>query len=145
VRAVLETAVDEFSGVPVLAGGKSMGGRMTSSAAARKPLAGIAGLAFLGFPLHPPGKPGTARADHLAALDLPMLFLQGTRDAFARLDILRPVCERLGRRAALHIVEGGDHSFNVLKRSGRKPEEVMEELAGALAEWGDNATQSTPT
>jgi predicted alpha/beta-hydrolase family hydrolase len=94
-----------------------------------------AGLIYLGYPLHPPGKPEKLRDEHLYGLELPMLFLQGTRDALARLDLITTVCQRLGSRAALHIVEGADHSFAVLKRSGRSEPEVMDELADTLADW----------
>ena len=113
-----------------------MGGRMTSSAAAGASLTGVTGLVFLGFPLHPSGKPGVRRADHLNDVDLPMLFLQGTRDSLADLDLFGPVCERIGERATLHVVEGGDHSFGVLKRSGRTTDGVMEELATVISDWG---------
>ena len=108
---------------------------MTSTAAAEAPLPGVRGLAFLGFPLHPPGKPGTSRADHLGRVTVPMLFLQGTRDEFADLSLLLPVLERLGKRAQLRRIEGGDHSFGVLKRSGRTKEEVLGELADAVSSW----------
>jgi predicted alpha/beta-hydrolase family hydrolase len=112
-----------------------MGGRMTSGAAAAEPLAGVRGIAFLGFPLHPPGQPGTSRADHLERVDIPMLFLQGTRDNFARLDLITDVCEELEPNATLHVVEGGDHSFGVLKRDGRTPSQVLGELADTMVEW----------
>ena len=112
-----------------------MGGRMTSRAAAQKPLPGVRGLVFLGFPLHPAGKPGTGRADHLHTVDLPMLFLQGTRDRLASLDLLRPVVDHLGSRAHLHLVDGADHGFDVLKRSGRHVEDVLDELATAISDW----------
>jgi predicted alpha/beta-hydrolase family hydrolase len=135
VRAAVERSAAAASGLPIVAGGKSLGGRMTSSAAAASPLPGVRGLAFLGFPLHPPGQPGTKRADHLDAISLPMLFLQGTRDTFARLDLLTPVCDRLGARATLHLIDGGDHSFGVLKRSGRTPEDVMTELVDTFVTW----------
>lgn len=137
LEASVRAAVDRAgaAGLPILAGGKSLGGRMTSSAAAASPLPGVRGLAFLGFPLHPPGQPGITRADHLDRVGLPMLFLQGTRDTFARLDLLTPVCERLGGLATLHLVEGGDHSFGVLKRAGRTPDDVMNELADAFVGW----------
>ena len=135
VRAAVERATAAASGLPLVAGGKSLGGRMTSSAAAASPLPGVRGLVFLGFPLHPPKQPGTRRADHLDRVDLPMLFLQGTRDAFARFDLLTSVYELLGARATLHLVEGGDHSFAVLKRSGRTPEQVMDELTDTVAGW----------
>ena len=123
------------AGLPLLAGGKSMGGRMTSHAAAEGRLAAVRGLVFLGFPLHPAGKPGAARADHLGEVPQPMLFLQGTRDPLADLGLLRPICERLGARAALHVIEGADHGFHVPKRSGRSDADVIEELAARIAEF----------
>lgn len=132
VREAVEEAARVAPGVPLIAGGKSFGGRMTSTAQAEQPLPGVRGLVFLGFPLHPPGKAGTARAAHLERVSIPMLFLQGTRDDFARLELLRPVVEQLGSRATLHLVEGGDHSFKVPKRP---PAEVIAELAGAIAGW----------
>jgi predicted alpha/beta-hydrolase family hydrolase len=122
-------------GLPLVAGGKSLGGRMTSSAQAHRSLPGVSRLVFFGFPLHPAKLPGESRADHLNAVDLPMLFLQGTRDALAELDLITSVCHRLGPRASLHVVEGGDHSFGVLKRSGRSEAEVMDELADTVASW----------
>src|SRR5438874_505193 len=135
VRAAVQEAARAAPGLPLLAGGKSFGGRMTSSAQAREPLPGVAGLVFLGFPLHPPGRPGDERAEHLARVEIPMLFLQGTRDDFADLKLLRPLIERLGTRATLHLVDGADHSFHVLKRSGRTDPEVLGELADAIAAW----------
>jgi uncharacterized protein len=135
VRAAVAKARELTPELPLVAGGKSLGGRMTSNAAAHNPLAGVLGLVFLGFPLHPPKQPGESRADHLRAVELPMLFLQGTRDALAELDLITSVCKRLGPSATLHLVEGADHSFAVLKRSGRSEAEVMEELALSVAEW----------
>jgi predicted alpha/beta-hydrolase family hydrolase len=135
VRAAVARAGEIVPELPIIAGGKSLGGRMTSSAAAAEPLEGVRGLAFLGFPLHPPGQPGTRRADHLKRIDVPMLFLQGTRDAFARIDLITEVCQSLKPRATLHVVKEADHSFGVLKRSGRTAEEVLEELAGTIAGW----------
>jgi predicted alpha/beta-hydrolase family hydrolase len=135
VQAAVRHAAAAAPELPLIAGGKSLGGRMTSRAAAASPLPGVRGLAFLGFPLHAPGQRGTDRAEHLDLVDLPMLFLQGTRDAFAELDLLEPVCRDLEPRATLHVVEGGDHSFGVLKRSGRTPDEVLDELAGTLVQW----------
>lgn len=133
----VDFATAETEGLPLLAGGKSMGGCMTSSAAAKRALPGVRGLVFRGFPLRAPGRTGDQRAEHLYRLDLPMPFLQGTRDSFARLDLLRPVCGRLGSRATLRIVaRGGDHSFNVPERSGRTLQEVMAELASAISSWG---------
>jgi predicted alpha/beta-hydrolase family hydrolase/peroxiredoxin len=135
VRSAAATARRLGGKLPMIAGGKSMGGRMTSSALAQQDLPGVRALVFLGFPLHPPGRPGNNRAEHLYDIEVPMLFLQGSRDSFAHLDLLLPVCQRLGARATLHIVEGGDHSFKVLKRSGRTEEDVMDELAGAICNW----------
>ena len=135
VRAVVAEAARVAPGLPLVAGGKSFGGRMTSTAQAEAPLPGVRGLVFLGFPLHPPGRPGDARAEHLAQVQIPMLFLEGTRDDFADLTLLRPVVTRLGARATLHLVEGGDHSFHVPKRSGRTDADVMGELAEAIVGW----------
>jgi predicted alpha/beta-hydrolase family hydrolase len=135
VGAAVAKATDLEPELPIIAGGKSLGGRMTSGAAATAPLAGVRGLVFLGFPLHPPGQPGTSRADHLDRVDVPMLFLQGTRDGFARLDLITDVCEGLEPNATLHLVEGGDHSFTVPKRSGRSPLDVLGELVDTTVEW----------
>ncbi len=135
VRAAVHAARAAAPDLPLIAGGKSFGGRMTSSAQAEEPLAGVGGLAFLGFPLHAPGRTGVGRAAHLEAVAVPMLFLQGTRDTFAELDLLRPLCADLGPRATLHVVEGGDHSFKVLKRSGRAEADVIEELTQSIADW----------
>lgn len=123
--------------LPLLVGGKSMGGRMASRAAAAGDLdeLPVAGIVFLGFPLHPAGRPGTSRGDHLATTRLPLLFLQGDRDALADLDLLRPVLEALGPRATLHVEEGADHGFHVLKRSGRSDPEVVESLADRIVAW----------
>jgi predicted alpha/beta-hydrolase family hydrolase len=112
-----------------------MGGRMTSTAAADRPLEGVSGLVFLGLPLHPPKRPAIDRAEHLARLTLPMLFLQGPRDDLADLELIRQVSAGVGPRATLHVVEGADHSFAVLKRSGRTGAEVLEELADTIAAW----------
>jgi predicted alpha/beta-hydrolase family hydrolase len=135
VRAAVREAARAVPTLRLAAGGKSMGGRMTSRAQAEEPMAGVEALAFLGFPLHPAGKPGTDRAAHLRDVQLPQLFLQGTRDALADLDLLRPVLAPLGTRARLHVVDGADHSFHVLKRSGRTDHEVLDELADTLAFW----------
>lgn len=135
VRAAVERAAHVLPGLPLVAGGKSFGARMTSTAAAGAPLPGVRGLAFLGFPLHPPGQPGVKRAEHLTHVLVPMLFLQGTRDQFADLSLLEPVVRGLGSRAALHLVDGADHSFGVLRRSGRGGAEVLDELADALSAW----------
>ena len=135
VAAAAEAARKAAPELPLLAGGKSFGGRMTSQAAAEGLLLGVKGIVFFGFPLHPPNRPGTSRADHLAKVSVPMLFLQGTRDEFAPLDLLRPIGESLGSRATLHVIDGADHGFHVLKRSGRTDNEVMRELAQAVASW----------
>ena len=134
VRAAVSWAREAAPDLPLIAGGKSFGGRMTSGAAASS-LPGVRGLAFLGFPLHPPGRPGTRRADHLVRVDLPMLFLQGTRDQFAQTDLITGGCQRLESRATLHRVEGADHSFGVPKSAGRTPAAVLDELADALVQW----------
>ena len=132
IRSAVAAAGSAADDLPLLAGGKSMGGRMTSNAAAVERLPGVRGLVFFGFPLHPAGRPGTERGDHLADVDVPMLFLQGTRDKLADLELLRPICERLGERATLRVIAGGDHSFYVLKRSGRTFSEVLDEIADAV-------------
>jgi uncharacterized protein len=135
VRAAVRAATEAAPDLPLLAGGKSMGGRMTSLAAAEAPLPGVRGLVFFGFPLHPAGRPSTERAEHLEKVRLPMLFLQGERDRLADVDLLRPVCAGLGERATLHVVPDADHSFHVPKRSGRSDDEVLAELARIVAQW----------
>jgi uncharacterized protein len=135
VRAAVKEAARRCAELPLIAGGKSFGGRMTSQAQAIAPLPGVCGLAFLGFPLHPAGKPSVARSAHLSDVKIPMLFLQGTRDALAELTLLQPVVKGLGGLASLHVVEGADHSFHVLARSGRNDREVMNEVLDALAAW----------
>jgi hypothetical protein len=137
VRAAVREAAARTDGLPLLAGGKSMGGRMTSSAEAEAPLTGVRGLIFFGFPLHPAGRPSIERAAHLDAVRLPMLFLQGDRDRLADLDLLQPVCRRLGERATLHVVAGADHGFHVLRSSGRTDAQVQDELAQAVASWSE--------
>jgi predicted alpha/beta-hydrolase family hydrolase len=135
VRAAVAEAARRCTGLPLIAGGKSFGGRMTSQAQAIAPLAGVRGLAFLGFPLHPPGKPATSRATHLSGIRIPMLFLQGTRDDFAEMPLLGPVVTGLGGLASLHLVQEADHSLHVLARSGRNDREVMNEVLDALSAW----------
>jgi predicted alpha/beta-hydrolase family hydrolase len=135
VRAAVTEAARLLPGVPLYAGGKSFGGRMTSQAQALEPLPGVEGLVFLGFPLHPAGKPSTERAAHLADVKVPMLFLQGSRDDLASLELLGPVVETLGERATLAVFEDADHSFHVPARSGRKDVEVLAEMLDALAAW----------
>jgi predicted alpha/beta-hydrolase family hydrolase len=134
VRAAVAEAAKRK--LPVVAGGKSFGGRMTSQAEAHGPM-GVLGIAFIGFPLHPPGAPATTRADHLADVKVPMLFLQGTKDEFADMDLLKPVVKQLGKRATLHLIPDGNHSFHVPAKSGRKDADVMVELADTLAAWID--------
>jgi predicted alpha/beta-hydrolase family hydrolase len=137
IRAAVVEAARLCPGFKLVAGGKSFGGRMTSQAQSKAPLPGVKGLAFLGFPLHADKKPSTERAEHLADIAIPMLFLQGTRDGLADLGHLKPVIEALGPKATLHEVEGGDHSFAVLKKSGRTNEEALTEVLDTLAAWID--------
>jgi len=137
VRAACAAAQSVAPKLPLIAGGKSFGGRMTSQVQASEALLGVRGLAFLGFPLHAAGKPSDERAEHLFEVKIPMLFLQGTRDALAELDLLRPLIERLGRRATLRLVEDGDHSFHVRASSGRTDAQAMIEVLDALAAWID--------
>ena len=135
VRAAVAEARRRCAGLPLFAGGKSFGGRMTSQAQSLAPLEGVAGLAFVGFPLHPAGKPGRERAEHLAAVAVPMLFLQGSRDALAELPLLRDALAPLGSRAELQVVEDADHAFHVRASSGRDDRQVVDELADAMGRW----------
>jgi predicted alpha/beta-hydrolase family hydrolase len=135
VRAAAAAAARCCPGLPLIAGGKSFGGRMTSQAQAAAPLDGVRGLAFFGFPLHPAGKPSSDRAKHLGDIKIPMLFLQGSRDSLAELSLLEPVVKSLKRRAALHVVKDADHSFHVPARSGRNDGEVMDEILDAFVAW----------
>jgi predicted alpha/beta-hydrolase family hydrolase len=143
VRAAVAAASETAAGLPLLAGGKSLGGRMTSLAVADERsapgpgIASVRGLVFFGFPLHPAGRPGTQRAEHLARVRIPMLFLQGTRDALADLALLRPLCDTLVPLSTLHVVEGGDHSFHMLKRFGKTDADVLAELACTAASWAE--------
>jgi predicted alpha/beta-hydrolase family hydrolase len=143
VLAAVRAAAEAAPELPLFAGGKSYGGRMTSQAVADTSrtadasLAKVRGVVFFGFPLHPPGQPSTKRAEHLARVKLPMLFLQGTRDKLADLSLLRPICAKLGSRATLHIIETADHSFHVLKSSGKTDAEVMREMARTVGDWTD--------
>ena len=141
VAAAVRLAAEAAPGLPLLAGGKSMGGRMSSQAAALNLLGPVKGLVFFGFPLHPPNRPSTKRAEHLAKVGVPMLFLQGTRDTLADLALLRPICEKLGSRATLHIIPEADHSFHVLKKSGKTDAEVMTELAHTTAGWANKLNE----
>jgi len=135
VRAAVAKASELLPKMPLIAGGKSFGARMTSQAQTEAPLPNVHGLAFLGFPLHPPGQPGHERAEHLSAVKIPMLFLQGTRDEFADLGHLKPLIKRLGSRATLKLFDDADHSFHVPAKSGRKDSDVMTEMLNTLAEW----------
>lgn len=135
VRAAVVAAKTYADGRALFAGGKSMGGRMTSLAAAKQPLEDVRGLIYFGFPLHAAGKPSANRGDHLFDVTLPMLFLQGSRDALADLKLLQPLCVRLGKRAELFVIDGGDHSFHLLKSSGRSDDQVLEETATKVASW----------
>jgi len=135
VRAAVEEAARLVPKLPLIAGGKSFGGRMTSQAQSESPLHGVRGLAFLGFPLHPPGRQSDERAKHLSGVQIPMLFLQGSRDDFAHLSLLKPLIKKLGDRATPRLFEDADHSFHVPVRTGRKDADVREELLDALAEW----------
>jgi predicted alpha/beta-hydrolase family hydrolase len=135
VRAAVAAASELAPDLPRFAGGKSMGGRMTSAAAAEAPLEGVRGLVFFGFPLHPSGKPGTERGDHLAGAGIPMLFLQGSKDRLAELELLRPGLESLTPRPTLHGVDDADHGVHGPKRSGRTDEDVIMELADTAAAW----------
>jgi uncharacterized protein len=135
VRAAVREAAKRLPNVPLFAGGKSYGGRMTSQAQAAEPLADVRGLVFVGFPLHPAGKPSIERADHLSDVRVPMLFLQGTRDTLADLDLIRAVAVKLGKLATLRVIEGADHSFHVLASSGRNDPEVRAELLDTMARW----------
>jgi hypothetical protein len=142
VRAAIEQGAQLAGGRTLIAGGKSMGGRMTSQALAKRPDDRVRGIAFLGFPLHAPGKPATERAAHLADVRAPMLFLQGTRDSLARIDLIREVCDSLGDRATLHIIDQADHSFAVPKRTGLTADDIYRELAVAINEWSPRVVGS---
>jgi predicted alpha/beta-hydrolase family hydrolase len=135
VRAAVDEAARRLPGVALVAGGKSFGGRMTSQAQAAEPLAGVRGLAFLGFPLHPAGAPANERGKHLASVQVPMLFLQGTRDELADIGLVQTLGQELGPRATLKLIEHADHSFHVLVRSGRTDAQVQAELLDALCAW----------
>jgi predicted alpha/beta-hydrolase family hydrolase len=135
VRAAVAEASRCCPGLALIAGGKSFGGRMTSQAHAITPLAGVHGLAFLGFPLHPAGKPSDTRAKHLSDIHIPLLFVQGTRDKLAELPLLASLVNRLGAPASLHLVQEADHSFHVLVRSGRTDRDVMSEIIATLSAW----------
>lgn len=135
VRSAVETASKRLDDLPLFAGGKSLGGRMTSTAVSKEFLPNVKGIIFFGFPLHAPNKPSSDRAEHLYKVKIPMLFLQGTRDKLADLNLLKPVIKKLNNKAELHIIEGADHSFHVLKSSGKTNEQVIEELAETTSKW----------
>jgi len=135
MRAAAAQALQRFGSLPLFAGGKSFGGRMTSQAQALEPLPGVAGLVFVGFPLHPPGPPSSGRADHLSDVRVPMLFVQGTRDALADLASIQAVTKKLGALATLLEIDGADHAFHVLRRSGRSDEEVLTQVLDGIAGW----------
>lgn len=144
VRAAVAAAKKLAGELPLFAGGKSMGGRMTSLAAAKQALDGVRGLIYLGFPLHAPGSPGAERGAHLAEVKLPMLFLQGSRDALADLKLLRPLCRKLGKRIELFVINGGDHSFHMLKSSGQSDEQALSSVVEKAARWmGKNNGQKS--
>ena len=137
IRSAVKAAKENCPDLPILAGGHSFSGRMTSTAQSEMPIEGVKGLIFFSFPLHPAGEPATKRADHLSAIEIPMLFLTGTRDALAELDLLEPVVENLGKQATLHLLDTADHSFKVLKRTRASGEDVFVEIARALRKWID--------
>lgn len=144
VRSAVAAARTAAGDLPLLAGGHSFGGRMTSLAAADSPLEGVRGLVFFSFPLHPAGRPGIERAEHLSRVSVPLLFLSGTRDELAELDLLRPVCAGLGDRATLHLLETADHGFKTLKRSRPSAEDVFVEMARVASAWLEPITRDTP-
>lgn len=141
VRCAIELAARVRPEIPIVAGGKSMGGRISSRVAAFDRPDELRGLIFLGYPLHGAGRPDTRRAQHLTDIKVPLLFLQGTRDSLAEIDLMRSVVGGLGAGASLHVVEGADHSFRTLKRSGRKEAEVMDEIVDGVSRWAECALQ----
>jgi uncharacterized protein len=143
VRAAVAEACRLLPGLTMVAGGKSFGGRMTSQAQAETPLPGVRGLVFLGFPLHSPGRPSDERAKHLFKVEIPTLFLQGTRDALADIRLMRRLVKRLGPRATLKVFEHADHSFHVPARSGRNDAEIRSEMLDAVAGWIEEAVAPT--
>ena len=143
VRAAVAEAARLAPTLALIAGGRSFGGRMTSQAQAIEPLPGVKGLAFIGFPLHPAGKPSAERAEHLREVKIPMLFLQGTRDELAKLELLQPLIDQLGARATLKLLQDADHSFHVPARTGRKDAEVRAEMLDALATWIEQAIHTS--
>jgi len=144
VRAAVAEAARVAPGLALVAGGRSFGGRMTSQAQAQSPLPEVRGLVFLAFPLHPAGRPGTERAAHLDQVRIPMLFIQGTRDELAELDLLTALIERLASHATLHLLDDADHSFHVPARTGRKDAEVRDEALDAMSQWLERLSRSAP-
>ncbi len=142
VRSAITVAHSAVPDLPLLAGGHSFGGRMTSTAASESPLENVRGLVFFAFPLHQPRRPDTKRADHVSAIKVPMLFLSGTRDQLAELDLLQPVCRKLGELATLHLLDTADHGFRILKRSRRLEEDVFAEMARVTSEWASGLAES---
>lgn len=136
VRSAVDAARRYSKDIPLIAGGKSMGGRMTSMAASKETLEGVKGIVFFGFPLHPPGQTSVERSEHLYNVNVPMLFLQGTRDKLAEPELLIPITKKLGNKASLQLIEGADHSFKVLKSSGKSNDEVLHQLAKEVIKWG---------
>ncbi len=144
VAAAVQAAQKALPNLPAFAGGKSLGARMSSQAAAQGLLPDtVRGLIFFGFPLHPPNRPETKRADHLAEVKIPMLFLQGTRDTLADLTLLRPIIKKLSKRATLHVIETADHSFHVLKSAKKSDPEILQELAATTAAWMQEIATAT--
>lgn len=137
IRSAVRAASEACPDLPILAGGHSFSGRMTSTAQAQEPIEGVKGLIFFAFPLHPAGEPATKRADHLANIDIPMLFLSGSRDALAERDLLEPIVKDLGGRATLHLIDTADHSFKILKRTRASSEDVFIEMARVVRDWAD--------
>lgn len=144
VRSAVAEAARLAPHLPLFAGGRSFGGRMSSAAQALSPLPQVRGLVFLAFPLHPAGRPGSERATHLSKLTLPLLFIQGTRDALAQKALLEPLIERLGTRASVHWLQGADHGFHVAARSGRTDTDVREEYVEVLSRWLERIARGAP-
>ena len=144
IRSAVAAAHEAAPGLPLLAGGHSFGGRMTSTAASESPLDGVIGLVFFSFPLHLAGKPETERADHLADVSVPMLFLSGTRDELADLGLLRPICEKLGSRATLHLLDTADHGYKILKKSRTSDEDEFVEMARVARDWARKVASRKP-
>lgn len=138
IRSAVRAAREVAPGLPILAGGHSFSGRMTTTAASEKPLEAVKGLVLFAFPMHPAGAPDTKRGEHLASVTVPMLFLSGTRDALGELHLLEPTIKKLGRKAELHLLDTADHSFKTLKRSRKTDEDVFDEIARLTAEWASN-------